>query len=306
MVQAVFVDCTPELRRVIEDRGLAVPGSVKIYEGRPGPADLVAMGQGADILFIEHTVVPPEILDALPSVKAILFMGTGIGSYVDCADADRRGVLVRTTPGYGDRAVAEHALALMFAAARGIAKIDADLRRGLWRPKGGLQLQGLKLAIVGLGGIGVCLADMAMALGMQVAGWNRTPRNHPAYVADLDDALRDADVVSLHLGLNDQTRGMLDTRRLALPKPGFTLVNTARAALVEETALLAALDDGQIGHAALDVFPQEPLPPENPYTGRADVTLTAHVAYMTEAAYVELWRRTLAVHDELVRTLETD
>ena len=306
MVQAVFVDCTPELRKVIEDRGLTVPGSVRIHEGRPGPAELVAMGQGADILFIEHTAVPPEILDALPSVKAVLFMGTGIGSYVDCADADRRGVLVRTTPGYGDRAVAEHALALMFAAARGIAGIDADLRRGLWRPKGGLQLQGLKLAIVGLGGIGACLADMALALGMRVAGWNRTPRNHPAYVADLDEALRDADIVSLHLGLNDQTRGMVDARRLALPKPGFILVNTARAALVEEAALLAALDSGQIGHAALDVFPQEPLPPGNPYTGRTDVTLTAHVAYMTEAAYAELWRRTLAVHDELVRTLGTD
>lgn len=305
MVQAVFVDCTPELRKVIDRRGLVVPQSVRIFEGRPDPAQLIERARTADVIFIEHTAVPPSVLDACPSIKAIVFMGTGVGTYVDLDDAAKRGVAIRITPGYGDRAVAEHALALMFAAARRIVHLDQSVRQGNWQPVGGIQLHGLKLAVVGLGGIGACLADMAGALGMKVAGWNRTAKSHPAYVADLDDALHDADIVSLHLLLNDQTRGLIDVRRLALPKPGFILVNTARADLVDEAALLAALDHGQIGHAALDVFPKEPLASGNPYVGRANVTLTPHAAYMTEAAYVELWRRTLSAYDDLARDLGT-
>src|SRR5690606_16392105 len=151
--------------------------------------------------------VPASVLDACPSVRAIVFMGTGAGTYIDLDDAARRGITVRTTPGYGDRAVAEHAMALMFAAARRIACADYEIRQGLWRPSGGLQLQGLKLAVVGMGGIGTCMADLALAIGMRVSGWNRTPRDHGAFVADLDEALTNADVVSLHLALNAHTKG---------------------------------------------------------------------------------------------------
>jgi len=304
MVQAVFVDCTPELREVIERRGLEVPASVHIHQGNPCLDELVSLCAGVEVLLVEHTCIPPTLLDACPTVNAIVFMGTGAGTYIDLSDAARRGVVVRTTPGYGDQAVAEHALALLFAAARGIARSDAQIRRDIWQPAGGLQLLGLKLAVVGLGGIGTRLADIASALQMDVASWNRTPREHPSFNSDLDQVLSKADAVSLHLGLNADTTGLIGAHRLNLPNPGFILVNTARADLVDESALLAGLKSGQIGHAALDVFPEEPLPADNPYKELANVTLTAHMAYMTDAAYEELWLRTLNAYRELATELK--
>lgn len=301
-MRAVFADCTEELSFVIRDRRLPVPETVTINHGSPSERELIGLCRNADVLFVEHTVITPAVLDACPALRAIVFMGTGAGTYVDLVDAGKRGIQVLTTPGYGDRAVAEHAFALMFAAARNIVKMDREIRGGLWAPVGGLQLAGEKIAVVGLGGIGATMAQLASSVGMCVAGWNRTPRCEDWFVEDLDEALKDARVVSVHLSLTSDTRGLLDARRLGLPAHGFILVNTARAALVDQDALLAGLADGQIGHAALDVFPDEPLRSDNPYAGLESATLTAHAAYMTNAAYEELWRRTLAAF-ERVQTL---
>ncbi|MET4691894.1 NAD(P)-dependent oxidoreductase [Sinorhizobium fredii] len=300
-MRALFADCTEELCRVIEGRRLPVPASVSINRGSPSETDLIRLCAGSDVLFVEHTVVTPAVLDACPSIRTVIFMGTGAGSYIDLDDAARRGVCVLTTPGYGDRAVAEHAFALMFSAARGIAAMDRQVRAGAWLPKGGLELRGQKIAVLGLGGIGATMAELASAIGMHVAAWSRTPREHPSFVTDLDDALRNAAVVSLHLPLNPDTEGLIDARRLLLPAKGFILVNTARAALVNERALIEALSDGQVGHAALDVFPEEPLLPGNPYVPLENVTLTPHAAYMTDAAYEELWCRTLRAYETLSR-----
>ncbi|MER9581193.1 NAD(P)-dependent oxidoreductase [Mesorhizobium sp. M0276] len=296
---AIFVDCTEELARVIKDRKLPVPGAITINEGNPTQADVVAMSAQAEVLLVEHTVVPPAVLDACPSIRAIIFMGTGAGTYVDLHDAAKRGVQVYTTPGYGDRSVAEHAFGLMFSAARKIAEMDRTIRSGVWSPVGGLQLMGQKIAVLGLGGIGACMADLASGIGMEVAAWNRTARDHPGFVADLDEALDNASVVSLHLSLNPETAGILYARRLLLPKRGFILVNAARAGLIEEAALLQMLAEGQIGHAALDVFPEEPLPAGSPYVSLNNVTLTAHAAYMTDAAYEQLWLRTVKAYERL-------
>lgn len=301
-MRAIFVDCTPELRLVMERLKLPQPASVAINEGSPTAAELVSLCRGFDVVFTEHTVLPPNLFDHCPSISVVIFMGTGADTYVDLEDAQRRGVKVLTTPGYGDRAVAEHALALMFAAARNIVRMDREIRKNVWSPVGGLQLQGAKLAIVGLGGIGTCLADLATALGMKVSGWNRRTRDHPVFETDLDTALQGADVVSLHLSLTAETRGILDARRLNLPKKGVILVNTARADLVDESALFRALENGQIGHAALDVFPEEPLPEASRYKHLTNVTLTAHAAYMTDAAYEELWARTLNAFESLQTT----
>ncbi|EHH02365.1 glycerate dehydrogenase [Agrobacterium tumefaciens CCNWGS0286] len=302
-MRAVFADCTEELRRVIELQQLHVPTSVRINYGTPTEAELIELCSDRDVLFVEHTVVPSSVLAACPSVRAVIFMGTGAGTYIDLDDAIQRGVDVLTTPGYGDRAVAEHAFALMFAAARNIATMDRELRAGEWKPLGGLQLENLKIAVIGLGGIGATMADLASSVGMRVSAWNRTHKGNPHFVADLDEALDGASVVSLHLSLSDETRGIIDSRRIMLPARGFILVNTARAALVDEYALLEGLSGGQVGHVALDVFPEEPLRAPNPYTQRANTTLTAHAAYMTDAAYAELWNRTLKAYDRLVAPL---
>lgn len=298
-MRAIFVDCTDDLARVMEERALNVPDSVVINRGNPDESDLIQLCADREVIFVEHTVVPPHVLEACPSIRAIVFMGTGAGTYIDLADAARRGVEVRTVPGYGDRAVAEHSFALIFAAARRVAEMDRQIRKGNWSPLGGLQLAGQKITVIGLGGIGTCVADIAAALGMTVSAWNRTSRQHPAYVADLDQALAGANVVSLHLSLNAETKGLLDERRLQLPAPGFILANTARAGLIEEAPLMRLLANGRIGHAALDVFPNEPLEEGNPYIGLENVTLTAHAAYMTDAAYEELWLRTLSAFEHL-------
>lgn len=298
-MRAVFVDCTDDLFRVIKSRNLNVPPEVDLRVGSPTEVELVGICNGYDVVFVEHTAITPFILDKCPSIRAIVFMGTGAGTYVDLDDAARRGLRVFTTPGYGDRAVAEHSLALVFTAARRIAGMDRQIRAGIWSPVGGLQLYGRKIAIVGLGGIGTCMADMAGALGMKVAAWNRSHRDHPAYISDLDQVLFGADVVSLHLSLTKDTDGIIDGRRLKLPAKGFILVNTARARLVDEAALLKSLKYGEMGHAALDVFPEEPLVYPNPYVGLDNVTLSAHAAYMTDDALGELWRRTLIAFEEL-------
>lgn len=293
-MKAWFIDCTPELAALFDAGAAPVPPGVRVHRGDPDAAAILAMAQDAQVLMVEHTVIPDAVFARAPGLRAIVFMGTGAGTYVDAALAARHGVAVLTTPGYGSVAVAEHAFALMMAGARRIARMDREIRAGLWQPRGGLQLAGRKVAVLGLGGIGRAFAERCAAFGMTVAGWNRSALDHPHYCPDPEEALRGADVVSLHLTLNQATRGFLDAARLALPAPGFLLVNTARSQLIDPAALTAALDSGQVGHLATDVFDAEPVAPDDPLLARDDVTLTAHAAYMTRDAYLELWKRSCA------------
>jgi D-3-phosphoglycerate dehydrogenase len=292
-MKAVLVDRTPELRQIMAERQLEIPPDLAIFDGDPNPARLAALVEDAEILLMEHTPIPSDLLRRAKRLKGILFMGTGIGSYVDLALAQELGIATAITPNYGDRAVAEHAVALMFAAARKIAAMDRSIRSGGWAALGGTQLEGKRIAVVGLGGIGMAFAGIAQALGMEVVGWNRSPRDVAWFEPDLDRALEGADFVSLHLLLTPETRGLIDRRRLALPRPGYILVNTARADLVDGQGLLDGLRDGTIGHAALDVFPMEPPEADDPLVRLPNVTSTAHVAYMTTEAYVTLWRLTV-------------
>lgn len=295
LLRGVYVDRSPEMREVMQVRALPTPPAISFREGNPSDADLIRFGQDTDVLIVEHTRINAQVIDACSSLHALLFMGTGVESYFDVARARQRGVRILTTPGYADQSVAEHSFALMLAAARNIARMDRDVRAGKWQPVEGIELRGRKIAVVGLGGIGRVVADLALALGMRVAGWNRTAVTRPYFERDLDAALRGADVISLHLGLNQDTQGIIDERRLALANRGCILVNTARAALVDEAALLRGLANGQIGHAALDVFHKEPLTGGNPYTQLANVTVTPHTAWMTQDACAELWLRTVKV-----------
>ena len=206
------------------------------------------------------------------------------------------GVTVHTIKGYGDRAVAEHTVALMFAAAKSIAPMDGALRRGTWQPLGGMQLQGKVLGLLGLGGIGLEVARMALGMGMKVVAWNRSPvPEAPVPMLSRNEVLAAADVLSLHLALNDETRGMLGAAELARLKPGAILINTARGALVDEAALIAALEGGHLRHAGLDVFTSEPLAADHPLTRVANVTLTAHAAFRTPEASETLLRRAIDI-----------
>jgi D-3-phosphoglycerate dehydrogenase len=212
------------------------------------------------------------------------------------------GITVHTIKGYGDTAVAEHTMALIFACSRDLARMDRAVRAGVWDPLESMQLKGKTLGLIGLGGIGREVARIARGVGMEVIAWNRSPRPDAGVpMVELEELLGRADVISLHLALNDQTRGLLDQKRLARTKPGVILINTARGALVDEPALIDALERGHIRHAGLDVFHAEPLKPDHPLARMQNVTLTSHAAFRTLEASMTLMRRAI----EIVRRIVT-
>jgi D-3-phosphoglycerate dehydrogenase len=224
-----------------------------------------------------------------------VFLGTGAASFIDLGAADRLGIRVRNYRGYGDQSVAEHALALMLAAARQVARMDREVRRGEWDAREGIELAGKVLGVVGTGGIGKTMAQLGAGIGMRVIAWNRSgvPADLPCRAVELDALLEAADVVSLHVALNEESRGLIDRRRIGLLRPDAILINSARGAILDEVALVEALRAGRLRHAALDVFADEPLPENHPLTRLDNVTLTPHAAFMTQEASTRLLRMAL-------------
>lgn len=296
----LFLDCPPfldELRRQhLADR---VPG-LEVHVGDPDPATRAALLDGRAIVMNDHTQFTGELMAACPDLKAIVFLGTGSASYIDHAAAAELGIRVRNYKGYGDRSVAEHTIALMFAAARRIAAMDAAVRQGRFEPLDGFELKGRTIGVIGTGGIGAEVVRLAAALGMTVLAWNRSGVDPalPAEAVGFDDLLARADIVSLHLTLSEATRGFLTAEHFAAMKPGAMFVNTARGAIVDEPALLEALHSGRLGHAALDVFAEEPLPADHPFTTMPNVTLTAHAGFMTREASINLLAMALDLVEE--------
>jgi len=300
-MKSIFIDCNDQLAPVwdkvmrADDPAITVNRTVRV-----GP-ELPQVIAGYDIALDDHSYMPTELVARCPQLKHIVFLGTGAASYMNVAALKERGVTVHTIKGYGDTAVAEHTMALMFAAARDVARMDRDIRGGSWSPQEGIQLHGKTLGIVGLGGIGREVARMAKGLGMEVIAYNRTPHaDAPCPLVDIDTLLARANVVSLNLVLSDETRGFLDAKRIARMKPGALLVNTARGALADETALIDALKSGHIRHAGLDVFHNEPLKADHPLAQLPNVTLTAHAAFRTLEASMTLLRRAI----DIVKTIQ--
>ncbi len=219
---------------------------------------------------------------------------------MNVGELEARGIKVHIIKGYGDTAVAEHSIALIVAAARDVARMDREVRAGTWTPHEGVQLLGKTLGVIGLGGIGREVARIGKGMGMKVIGWNRTKHaDIKVPLVDIDTLLARADVVSMNLTLGDETRGFLSAERIARMKPGVIFVNTARGALADEAALIAALKSGHIRHAGLDVFHTEPLKPDHPLAKLPNVTLTAHAAFRTLEASMTLLRRSI----DIVKTL---
>ena len=299
----VFPDCTPYMAAQYDDALRALLPALELDIASPSPDAFVARVQGCAGLHHFQTRISAEMLAALPDLRVIVFLGTGVGSWVDLAAAAAKGIVVRRVLGYGDRAVAEHALALILAASRKLALMDRQVRAGVWRCEPGTELAGRTLGLVGLGGIGRELARIGAALGCNVVGWNRgpVPADLPCHMLPLDEVLATSDIVSLHLGLNAETRGIIDSRRIALLRPGALLVNTARGGLVDEAALTQRCAAGEIA-AGLDVFADEPLPPDHPLTRLDSVTLSAHAGWMTQEAARRLFRLGLTtMREEMAR-----
>jgi D-3-phosphoglycerate dehydrogenase len=285
-VRGVFVDANESLAVIFER--LTKPGDPDVRVHRDpdiAPAQYPELLDGAEIAIVDHTALPTEIAKKCTGLKHVVFLGTGARSYMNPEELAELGITVHLIKGYGDTAVAECTIALMWAAARGIAEMDREMRAGNWLREDGMQLTGKTLGLIGFGGIAAEVARIALGSGMRVIAWNRTPKkSSKVEFVELDELLTESDVISLHLLLNDETRGLISRACIEAMKPGVILINTARGALVDEEAMIEALSAGQIRHAGLDVFNIEPLPVGHPLTKLRNVTLSAHSAFRTPEA----------------------
>jgi phosphoglycerate dehydrogenase-like enzyme len=285
-------DRTPAIRRLRER------ADVRIFIAPFGdPSSL----RGFDALIAnrERTRFTRELLEQLPDVRIIAQTGNH-AHHIDLAAARERGIVVaRASAGYSVGA-AELAIGLAIAAMRGIAANDAALRRGEWPAPSTPVLHAKTLGIVGLGRIGQHVAKVGIAFGMRVLAWSPRLTDAAAAAAgaerrELDDLLREADVVSIHASLTAESRGLVDSRRIGLMKPTAFLVNTARGPIVDEAALVAALKEKRIAGAGLDVFDREPLPAGHPLTTLSNVVLSPHIGWPTDEGYQQFAEAACAV-----------
>jgi D-3-phosphoglycerate dehydrogenase / 2-oxoglutarate reductase len=285
-VRGVFVDANPSLAAIFAR--LERQGDPKVtinHDPDIKPEQMPKLLDGAEIVVIDHTALPTDIAKKCTGLKHVVFLGTGARSYMNPEELAELGIEVHLIKGYGDTAVAEAAIALMWASARVLAQMDREMRAGNWLREDAMQLTGKTLGLVGFGGIAAQVARIASGSGMRVIAWNRTPKKHASVeFVDLDTLLKQSHVVSIHLLLNDETRGMIGREKIAAMRPGVILVNTARGAIVDEAAMIEALKSGHIRHAGLDVFNIEPLPVDHPLTKIQNVTLSAHSAFRTPEA----------------------
>jgi D-3-phosphoglycerate dehydrogenase len=261
-MHAAFVDANPALRAIAERLGPALPGLTLSF-GHPGiaPEALPDALAGARIAVIDHTAFPIDIARRCEGVTDVVFLGTGARSYMDPEALAGLGIAVHIIKGYGDTAVAECTIGLLFAAARGFAAMDRGMRAGQWLRTEGAQLAGKTLGLIGFGGIAAETARIAAGIGMKVLAWNRTPKSHPG-----------VEFVPIERLLARATRSPApapERRDARLPLARADRDDAARRPAREHRARRARRrggDDrgaraGRLGHAALDVFDTEPLPP---------------------------------------------
>lgn len=291
-MRGVFVDANESLAVIFERLRKSGDPDMRVHRDPDIlPKQYPAILDGAEIAVVDHTALPTEIARQCKGLKDVVFLGTGARSYMNPEELAELGISVHLIKGYGDTAVAESAIALMWASARVIAMMDREMRAGNWLREDGMQLTGKTLGLIGFGGIAAEVARIALGSGMRVIAWNRSPKKFPGVeFLEFDEVIDESDVISIHLLLNDETRGMISRACIEGMKPGVILVNTARAAIVDEEAMIDALKSGLIRHAGLDVFNTEPLPKDHPLTRLPNVTLSAHSAFRTPEASENLIR----------------
>ena len=296
-MKGLFIDAGTELADVFGTVVRTDDPRVDVNRAEQVEAEaLPSLLAGYDFVLNDHTQMPTAAMRHCAGLKHVIFLGTGARSYMNPEELAELGITVHIIKGYGDTAVAEHAIALMWAAARDVAWMERGIRAGGWPRSAGMQLTGKTIGLLGFGGIAAEVARIAAGSGMEVIAWNRTPKQAPGVrFVDLDTLLAQSQVLSVHLLLNDETRGFLSAERIARLRPGVIVVNTARGAVIDEEAMIAALRSGHIRHAALDVFTTEPLPAGHELATLDNVTLTAHSAFRTPEASETLLRRALDI-----------
>ncbi|HVR55945.1 MAG TPA: NAD(P)-dependent oxidoreductase, partial [Pseudolabrys sp.] len=231
-MKSIFLDCNDQLAPVWERVARPDDPPIDVNRKSFGRDELPHIIGGYDIAIDDHSYMPTPLVAQCPDLKHIVFLGTGPASYMNVGELNARGIKVHIIKGYGDTAVAEHSIALLWACARDLARMDREVRDGVWTPHEGVQLLGKTLGVVGLGGIGREVARIGKGMGMNVIGWNRTRHAEiDVPLVDIDTLLARADVVSMNLTLGDETRGFLSADRIARMKKGVIYINTARGAL---------------------------------------------------------------------------
>jgi phosphoglycerate dehydrogenase-like enzyme len=272
---------------------------IKVFNQWIPTAQVPAALKGFEIVCAmrERTRFSKQVLEALPDLR--LLISTGMrNAAIDVKAANERGVVVCGTGGSGNP-TAGIAIGLMLELTRHIGYENARLKAGApWQTTIGIDLEGKTLGVVGLGKLGTRVANIAKAFGMNVIAWsqNLTPekcQEAGVTYASKEDLFRTADIVSIHLMLSDRSRGLIGAKDLALMKPSAYLINTARAAIVDQAALLAVLAERRIAGAGLDVFETEPLPLDSPLRAFDNVVITPHLGYASVQAYEVYFRETV-------------
>ncbi|MFC7619327.1 phosphoglycerate dehydrogenase [Microlunatus sp. GCM10028923] len=283
LITTAYLRPGDEISRNLERIGCAVEHAPDLDLLEPGERDrLIAR---ADAIIAGTRPLTAEHLAQARRLRVIVRTGVGFDS-VDIAAATRLGIPVCVTPGVNRRAVAEHVFALALAHSRNIVGSAAQLSVGEWHQPTGRELAGRTLGIVGLGSIGREVARIATAFDLNVIAHDphldhEYARSRGIESACLSDLLRRADIVTLHLYLNDETRNLINAQALATMRSHALIINTARGGLVDEAALAAAVRSGTIGGAAVDVFAEEPPPPTSPLRGVDGILMTSHIAGAT-------------------------
>ena len=260
---------------------------IEVLHGEPRDEDaLIHRLAGRRNVLVYMAYMSERVVRACPDLRTIAYLSTGLATHGDIDAIRDLGIRLEGVKGYGDRAVAEHAIALALVALKRIREMDREVRANRWRLMRTEEFSAQTFGIIGLGGIGRETARIAHGLGARVIGWSRsgTGGGAPVEMLPLEDVFSQTDILSLHLELNPATEGFIGNEAFLRMKPGVILINTARAEIVEERALLDALETGVVAHAALDVFHNEPLPTDSPLLDRENATLTPHSAWLTTQA----------------------
>ncbi len=288
MNKAVYIsgpesDIPAEYAREIRDAGIDLE-----CRDCNGEAETEAFAKEADLVWMRgpNRGLTGDVLRRLPKCRAIFRSGSGVDA-LPCAVAKELGVAVLNTPESISECVAEHAVSLLFAFVRRIPHYDRDVRAGQWELPNGMDwhLSGRTLGLVGYGRIARTVEKMVSGFSMKVVHYDPFAEGS----VDLDELLGMSDFVSLHCPLTDDTRGLIDARRLALMKKGAVLVNTSRGPVVDEAALAEALKSGHLGGAALDVLCDEPPAADNPLIGLDNVIVTPHIAAFSADFEKNFW-----------------
>ena len=262
---------------------------VVIYPDRNENIDeLKRRAEGAEVIIESNIPLRKDFLDACPNLKMLSIAFTGL-DHIDMEECKRRGIIVKNAAGYSTEAVAELAIAMMVDVYRKVVendKITRECQRKGIMP--GREIGGKTVGVIGMGNIGQRVAKIANAYGCKVLAWNRTPKTVEGVTfVDKETLLKESDIVTLHIALNNETRDFITARELKLMKPSAILINTARGPVVNEQALADALKSGIIAGAATDVYGTEPpLKADHPLFDAPNLTMLPHIGFATEEAFI--------------------